>query len=85
MKKLFSASFRYRLFAAFLVVSLTPLLICSAMLLQIFRLRMTGDAQKEAEEHLERIQLLLDDTCRQFFQVASAVQQDDVLTAALLG
>lgn len=85
MKKLFSASFRYRLFAAFLVVSLTPLLICSAMLLQIFRLRMTGDAQKEAEEHLERIQLLLDDTCRQFSQVASAVQQDDVLTAALLG
>ena len=37
-------SFRRRLFVAFLAVSLVPLLLCSAMLLQIFRLRMTDAA-----------------------------------------
>lgn len=85
MKKFLSSSFRYRLFASFLVVSLIPLLICSAMLLQIFRLRMTGDAQKEAEEHLDRVGLLLDESCQRFLQAAQSVQRDDVLTAAMLG
>ncbi len=85
MKKFLSASFQHRLFAAFLVVSLVPLLICSAMLLQIFRLRMTGDAQREAEEHLDRVGLLLDDSCRRFLQAAQSVRRDDVLTAVLLG
>ena len=85
MKKFLSSSFRYRLFAAFLVVSLIPLLICSAMLLQIFRLRMTGDAQREAEEHLDRVGLLLDESCQRFLQAAQSVQRDDVLTAAMLG
>ena len=45
MKGFFSRSFRNRLTAAFLAVSLVPLLLCSAMLLQLFRLRMTNDAQ----------------------------------------
>lgn len=85
MKKFLSSSFRYRLFASFLVVSLIPLLICSAMLLQIFRLRMTGDAQKEAEEHLDRVGLLLDESCQRFLQAAQSIQRDDVLTAAMLG
>ena len=85
MKKFLSSSFRYRLFAAFLAVSLIPLLICSAMLLQIFRLRMTGDAQKEAEEHLERVGLLLDESCQRFLQAAQSVQRDDVLKAAIMG
>ena len=36
-------SFRRKLFAGFLLVSLIPLLICSAMLLQIFRLRLSDN------------------------------------------
>ena len=39
MRRLLSSSFRNRLFAAFLAASLIPLLLCSALLLQIFRLR----------------------------------------------
>ena len=62
MKGFFSRSFRNRLTAAFLAVSLVPLLLCSAMLLQLFRLRMTGDAQKDAEERLDRVGVLLDET-----------------------
>ena len=43
MKQLRFSSFRQRLNAAFLAVSLVPVLLCSALLLQIFRLRMTAD------------------------------------------
>ena len=58
MKK--SRSFRRQLFSGFLLVSLIPLLICSAMLLQIFRLRMTGDAETQAAQALETSLLALD-------------------------
>ena len=40
MKRLHFHSFRQRLNAAFLAVSLAPLLLCSALLLQIFRFPM---------------------------------------------
>ena len=46
MKRFFRRSFRGRLFLALLAASLVPLLLCSAMLLQIFRLRMTSNAQR---------------------------------------
>ena len=49
MKQLRFSSFRQRLNAAFLAVSLVPVLLCSALLLQIFRLRMTADQQQNAE------------------------------------
>ena len=45
MRRLLSSSFRNRLFAAFLAASLIPLLLCSALLLQIFRLRMEDRTQ----------------------------------------
>lgn len=51
MKK--SSSFRRQLFAGFLIVSLVPLLICSAMLLQIFRFRMTDNAGTQAAQALD--------------------------------
>ena len=37
MKRLHFSSFRQRLNAAFLAVSLVPMLLCSGLLLQIFR------------------------------------------------
>ena len=46
MKRLHFSSFRQRLNAAFLAVSLVPMLLCSGLLLQIFRLRMTSNAQR---------------------------------------
>lgn len=55
-----SYSFRKRLFAGFLIVSLVPLLICSAMLLQIFRLRMTSSADTQSEQALDESILALD-------------------------
>ena len=52
MKRLHFHSFRQRLNAAFLAVSLAPLLLCSALLLQIFRFRMTADQQQNAQQLL---------------------------------
>ena len=58
-------SFRRRLFRSFLVVSLVPLLVCSTMLLQIFRLRMTSAARQEMAgqiaEKEAKLQAELDD------------------------
>mgnify|MGYP004536279905 CR=1 FL=1 len=53
MKQLQFSSFRQRLNAAFLAVSLVPVLLCSALLLQIFRFRMTADRQQNAEQQLD--------------------------------
>ena len=53
MKQLRFSSFRQRLNAAFLAVSLVPVLLCSALLLQIFRLRMTADQQQNAGQQLD--------------------------------
>ena len=46
-------SFRRRLAAGFLAASLIPLLACSAMMLQIFRLRMASEAEREMTEYLD--------------------------------
>ena len=43
MKKHGFRSFRRQLNAAFLAVSLIPLLLCSVLLVQIFRLRISAD------------------------------------------
>ena len=40
----FIHSFRTRLFTGFLVSSLVPVLVCSSMLLQIFRLRLDSQS-----------------------------------------
>ena len=55
MKRLHFHSFRQRLNAAFLAVSLAPLLLCSALLLQIFRFRMTADQQQNAQQPRESL------------------------------
>ena len=60
MRRLLSASFRNRLFAALLAASLIPLLLCSALLLQIFRLRMEDRAQGEADGYLDSVGQTLD-------------------------
>ena len=60
MKKLLSGSFRRRLFAAFLTVSLVPLLLSSGMLLQIFRMRLADSAREQGEVNLSSVSHGLD-------------------------
>ena len=79
MRRLLSASFRNRLFAALLAASLIPLLLCSALLLQIFRLRMEDRAQGEADGYLDSVGQTLDQACRSFSSAAAALERDSVL------
>ena len=76
-------SFRRRLFVAFLAVSLVPLLLCSAMLLQIFRLRMTDAAQAEAAGYLTGVAHILDTTYEGLSKAASQIQGDRVFVQML--
>ena len=68
MKQLRFSSFRQRLNAAFLAVSLVPVLLCSALLLQIFWLRMTADQQQNAEQQL-------DGACHALFSMQEGLQE----------
>lgn len=85
MKKSPVLSFRARLFAAFLLASLVPLLICSAMLLQIFRLRMTDAAETEARAHLNSALHVLDEAHGGFVRAADALRGDPLVVSALAG
>jgi len=84
MKDFLSRSFRNRLFAAFLVVSLVPLLICSALLLQTFRLRLTNDVNAEAREHLDTVSRVMDALYDDFAR-AAALAENPLIAAALAG
>lgn len=78
-----SYSFRKRLFAGFLIVSLVPLLICSAMLLQIFRLRMTSSADTQSEQALDESILALDRLDGGIRGAVQALRGDRVVSQAL--
>ena len=85
MKRPVRVSFQVRLFAAFLAAALVPLLICSAMLLQIFRLRMAGAAAAEAQEHLANVLHALEEGYGGFSSAVAALQKDPLVLDALCG
>lgn len=78
-------SFYNRLFAAFLTVSLIPLAISSALLLQVFHLRMSAAAEHDARSNLDSVLSVLDDTAENFFRVRDTLRQSMALRAALGG
>lgn len=83
MRKSMPHSFRRRLFVAFLAVSLVPLLLCSAMLLQIFRLRMTDAAQAQAAGYLTGAAHILDTTYEGISKAANQIQRDQIFAQVL--
>lgn len=78
-----SRSFRTRLFVSFLLASLVPLLLCSTMLLQIFRLRMDSQADADSQEQLDHVVEVLDGLYRGFRQTALALQASPYVAPAL--
>ena len=85
MKRPMRVSFQVRLFAACLATALVPLLICSAMLLQIFRLRMADAAAAETREYLTGVLHALEEGCGGFASAAAALREDQVILDALCG
>lgn len=84
MRRFLRSSFRNRLFAGFLCASLIPLLVCSLLLLQIFRIQLTRDAQADAYENLASASKQLETLSSDFSRTARSVEADGVLSDALL-
>ena len=81
MRNYLSRSFRNRLFATYLTASLVPLLICSVLLLQIFRARLTTNAEAEAQTHLKTVSQSLETLYEGFARVAALVENPAVVSA----
>ena len=78
-------SFRTRLFVGFLVASLVPVLLCSAMLLQVFRLRLDSQVDQDSREQLAQVSERLDSLYAGFRQTARALQASPYVAGALSG
>ena len=76
-------SFRTRLFVGFLLASLLPLLLCSAMLLQIFRLQMEAQADSESDVQLIHVTTALDGLYDGFRQTSLALKASPYVAPAL--
>ena len=85
MKKIWSGSFRRRLFWAFLAAAMIPLLLCAGSLLQIFRLRLTDAARTEAQAHLNSALYAVESAYDGFDRAAEHLADDQVVMAALTG
>lgn len=76
-------SFRTRLFVGFLAASLIPMLLCSAMLLQVFRLRLEDHTGEEFQTQLTHVTQRLDRLYAGFRQSARALQSSPYVAPAL--
>ena len=66
-------------------MSLAPLLLCSALLLQIFRFRMTADQQQNAQQQLSSACHALNTMQDGILSAAESLQRDGLVTRALAG
>ena len=85
MKDFLRGSFRNRLTAAFLVASLVPLLICSASLLEIARLRMNSKTESDGRSQAENIHLALDRMTLGLTEASQVLDSSDLVAHALSG
>lgn len=83
MKKSTFLSFRHRLNRAFLAVSLIPLLLCSALMLEIFRSRMESSARETAQHQLTSSLEALDALSQGFSRVTRTLSRDTMVCQAL--
>ena len=83
MKKHGFRSFRRQLNTAFLAVSLIPLLLCSVLLVQIFRLRISADTQQAAQQQLSAASAALENVHIHLEQTAEALREDPLVVQAL--
>ena len=78
-------SFRQRLNAAFLLASLVPTLLCSALLLQVFRIRMGSTQTQAAQQQLTAAEGALDRLSQGLQEAAATLGRSPWVTGALLG
>lgn len=83
MKAASFRSFRRRLNRAFLAVSLIPMLLCSALMMEIFRSRMESSAREGAKLQLAASVEALDTLSLGFSRVMEQLSRDRVVCQAL--
>ena len=83
MKKNGFRSFRRQLNAAFLAVSLIPLLLCSVLLVQIFRLRIRTDTRQAAQQQLSNASDALGNIHEQLCSAVDRLEKDSLVIQAL--
>lgn len=85
IRKLFRTSFRARLFAAFLAVSVIPLFLCSILMIASFRSRQQAQAEEETSEELSAVTAILDETQAGFQTAADRITRSAVVLGGLTG
>ena len=78
-------SFRQRLNAAFLLASLVPTLLCSVLLLQVFRLRMNATQTQAAQQQLTAAEGALDRVSQQLRDTVTTLRHSPWIMDALMG
>lgn len=85
MKYPFRNSFQFRLLVSFLAVSLIPLCLCSALLMQVVRISMSKNQERIMEENTIGLIAALDHLSQGFEAAGQRLQNSSVLSASLLG
>lgn len=84
MKYSYRSSFRVRLLVSFLAVSLIPLCLCSALLVQISRVQMNRSTRQSMEENAVSLTASLDALSQGFAAAGQLLQDNQILSASLL-
>ena len=83
MKYRLRNSFHFRLMVSFLAVSLIPLCLCSALLVQIASVHMNREIKENMKTDSDSMIVALDDLALGFEDVGKALQNNPVLMDAL--
>ena len=85
MKHQLRNSFRFRLLISFLAVSLIPLCLCSALLVQIASVHLSREIKETMTEHSHSIIATLDSLSQGFEDAGAKLQNNQILSDALTG
>ena len=77
-----SRSFRNRLLCSFLIASLVPMIICSALLSQIFRIQMKKQMETDAQTQTAHLMTALDHVSDALPGAARALEESGLLPRA---
>lgn len=84
MKYRFRNCFQFRLLVCFLAVSLIPLCLCSALLVEIARISMNRDQAQVMEENTASLMAALDTLSQGFAAAGARLQNNSILSSSLL-
>lgn len=85
MRQTWNRSFRWKLLTGFLVIGLAPLLLCTVLMLGVFRVTLEKDVQNTAEAELVSMDAEFADLLGRAEAVMTGVRGDAVVKAALGG